>query len=480
MDEQLVAQIVAERLHQNFLNTFKPASAIFSALIFVIALVFYFFFSLPIASLLFFLVAIIYTIINIGIRLRTPTLNMLLTLAVIMLVIPVTLLYGYFYTTEVYRTLIFVCAVIFAGSFYIPNKRAFRISLAIFVVEYALIIIALDSRTEPLRAAVGLFSVFVVTLILNHDYVNNLQRIEQFRVRDEFAQQTLKEEISERQEAQRALASSYATVEQQVETRTKALNEALEREQNLYAKLEETLQQETQLQQMKTDIIANVSHEFRTPLNIISMSTDILMEHHERLSELKRNRYRSNIREQIFYMTDMLQDIFFINSAEAIILKREPFIFYELCQQLEKDLRHAVENSSANVAFEYLQNDEQVVTDYTHLQRLIFNLLSNAIKFSEVGELVRVVLGKNGRFFTIQVSDSGIGIPLEDQPRIFDLFYRGSNIETRRGLGLGLGIVQTIVQAFHGSITVQSAGHNQGTTFSVSLPAAVPPSVSSS
>ncbi|MEM7117945.1 MAG: HAMP domain-containing sensor histidine kinase [Chloroflexota bacterium] len=474
MDEQQIAQLVAARRHQNFLNTLKPASAIFSTLILLIALVFYFVFSLTGAGLLFFAVAIIYIAINIGIRWRTPTPNVLLVLTVIMLIIPVTLLYSYFYTTEVYRTLIFVASVIFAGSFYVPNKRAFQLSVAIFALELVAIIFLLGG-SEPLRAAVGLSTVFVVALILNSDHVNNLERIERFRVRDELAQETLKDEINERQEAQRALAEAYTTVEQQVAERTEALNQALAREQGLYAKLEETLAQETQLQQMKTDIIANVSHEFRTPLNIISMSTDILMEHNERLTAVKRERYRSNVREQIFYMTDMLQDIFFINSSEAVELKQERFAFAALGQQLEADLRRAVENSAANVAFEYPSDEAELVTDYTHLQRLIFNLLSNAIKFSDEGELVRVALGRNGRFFTIQVSDSGIGIPPADQDRIFELFYRGSNIETRRGLGLGLGIVQTIVNAFEGTITVQSAGHQQGTTFSVSLPVVAPP-----
>lgn len=473
MDEQLATQpadqIIAERLHQTFFNTLKPASAIFSALIFIIAIVFYFFFPLQTEGLLFFGVALIYIAINIGIRLRTPSFNLLSALTIIMLVIPVTLLYAYFYTTEVYRTLIYVCAVVFAGSFYVLNKRAFQISVAIFAIEYIVIIIALGGRDEPIRAAIGLFSVFVVTLFLNNDYVNNLHRIERFRVRDELAQQKLKEEIAERQQAQKALAASYESVEQQVQKRTEELNQALQREQFLFARLEETLEQETQLQQMKTDIIATVSHEFRTPLNIISMSTDVLMDHHDRLSPEKRSKYRSNIKSQIFYITDMLQDVFFINHAEAIVLKQEPFAFDMLCQRLENDLRLAVAGATTNLDFTYPQSNKQVVTDYTHLQRLIMNLLSNAIKFSEADQLVEVEWGVVDKQFLIVVRDSGIGIPLEDQDRIFDIFYRGSNIETRRGLGLGLSIVKTIVTAFNGTIRVESVGHGHGATFFVLL-----------
>ena len=108
--------------------------------------------------------------------------------------------------------------------------------------------------------------------------------------------------------------------------------------------------------------------------------------------------------------------------------------------------------------------------DYPHLKRLTANLLSNGMKFSEPDGLITLEFGlENGRFL-LHITDHGIGILPAEQPFIYDLFFRGSNIETRRGLGLGLNIVQTIVEAFAGSITVHSEGLNQGTSFRVLLP----------
>ncbi|MCB9431040.1 MAG: hypothetical protein H6668_03565 [Ardenticatenaceae bacterium] len=98
--------------------------------------------------------------------------------------------------------------------------------------------------------------------------------------------------MHERKQAQNALRTAYNDVERQVAERTEALNSSLEREQNLAAQLEKSLAKETQLQQMKTSIINNISHEFRTPLHIISMSADLLTEYRNKLSTTQSARYQ--------------------------------------------------------------------------------------------------------------------------------------------------------------------------------------------
>ncbi|MEM7113157.1 MAG: ATP-binding protein [Chloroflexota bacterium] len=108
--------------------------------------------------------------------------------------------------------------------------------------------------------------------------------------------------------------------------------------------------------------------------------------------------------------------------------------------------------------------------DYPHLKRLAANLLSNGMKFSEPDRVITLEFGMDNGRFLLSITDQGIGILPDEQPFIYDLFFRGSNIETRRGLGLGLNIVQTIVAAFGGSITVHSEGLNRGTSFRVALP----------
>ena len=283
----------------------------------------------------------------------------------------------------------------------------------------------------------------------------------------------LEEEVHERKQAQNALRTAYNDVERQVAERTEALNSSLEREQNLAAQLEKSLAKETQLQQMKTSIINNISHEFRTPLHIISMSADLLTEYRNKLSTTQSARYQGAIKEQIFYMSDMLQDILFVNSSDEIALNREAIPFSSLCHRLQTDLLDGLALHS-NVTFDYPELDDKVFLDYRLVHRIVMNLFTNALKFSESGSPIQVAFGlENGRFL-LRVTDQGIGILPEEQARIFDLFFRGSNIETRRGLGLGLNIVQRIVNAFGGTVTVHSDGLNQGSEFTVLLPATPP------
>jgi two-component system phosphate regulon sensor histidine kinase PhoR len=104
-----------------------------------------------------------------------------------------------------------------------------------------------------------------------------------------------------------------------------------------------------------------------------------------------------------------------------------------------------------------------------HLQRMVTNLIENAVKFSPVMGKISVQCRAEASQLILEVSDNGPGIPLTDQPRIFEKFFRGSNLSASiPGTGLGLSIVKTIVEKHHGRIWLESSP--QGTTFSVILP----------
>ena len=98
------------------------------------------------------------------------------------------------------------------------------------------------------------------------------------------------------------------------------------------------------------------------------------------------------------------------------------------------------------------------------------SLVSNGLKYSEKASPVQVHLWLEETQLIVEVQDQGIGVPLHEQTKVFDLFYRANNVDERRGLGLGLFIVQTISKMMQGRVTLVSQGQGQGTNIQVSLP----------
>ena len=113
---------------------------------------------------------------------------------------------------------------------------------------------------------------------------------------------------------------------------------------------------------------------------------------------------------------------------------------------------------------ELIQSDEQL------MMQLMSNLFSNAYKFSAEGESITLNVSQKFGLLVIQLKDMGRGVPVEDQPHIFDLFYRGQNTIGVRGLGLGLSIGKRIVETLGGEISVNSRGEGRGSQFCVQIP----------
>lgn len=260
-----------------------------------------------------------------------------------------------------------------------------------------------------------------------------------------------------------------AELEQQVQERTAALKASLDRETHLAQELERALMHEVELQRLKTHIINTASHEFRTPLSIISLSMEMLCDRLEQLSPEKRVHYRNRIREQILYLTDMLQDIFAINTANDVEPEYALYSFGDFCRQLEQTLFCELQQTSS-ITFVYADSPVAIATDFQLIKRILFNLIVNSIKFSDRAAPITVCCEQTAQEVIIRVTDQGIGIPADELTRIFDLFYRASNVETRRGLGLGLSIVQKLVHTLKGNVRAESPGINQGSTFHVHLP----------
>lgn len=258
-------------------------------------------------------------------------------------------------------------------------------------------------------------------------------------------------------------------VSEQVDGVLFTLDNITERQQ-LEAGLRKALEEEKELNQLKSNFVSIVSHEFRTPMTSIKMSADLLKRYGSGASEEQRNQHLLRIGKSINYMTQLIEDVITISRTEAGVLKFRPesLDLVQFCQELTTDLQTSVSKQYELVFTS--QKDCCLVQMDENLLRLIFvNLLSNAIKYSPLGGdvIFSLTFAKDAAVF--QVKDSGIGIPQTDQQRLFESFQRASNVGNIPGTGIGLAVVKKAVDLHRGQITLKSEV-GVGTTFTISLP----------
>jgi PAS domain S-box-containing protein len=240
--------------------------------------------------------------------------------------------------------------------------------------------------------------------------------------------------------------------------------EEVEREQG---KLQAKLEKEQELSTLKTRMMERIAHEFRTPLTVIQSSTESLSYYLDRLSADQRTAKFNMIGRQIGSITTMLDQIGLVinGNFKPSKLYRDWTDIAVLCQQAATDVEAQV-NQKDRFALEMPASaifyaDEQVI------RAAIIHILRNAVRFSSDSIMLQLEQGDSG--ITLRVVDTGIGILPDEQQRIFEPFYRGSNIDEIGGLGLGLTLAQAAIEAHNGTIRVSSAPA-QGTIVTVWLP----------
>jgi len=221
---------------------------------------------------------------------------------------------------------------------------------------------------------------------------------------------------------------------------------------------------------MKENFITAVSHDFRTPLTVILTSNEILENYYERLTADRRKEQLGRIRQQVFYMKSLLDDVLTLSQARSrkVEIKPTPLILDQFCRGIFEDIQ-ITSNDSRQFVFRSEGRFDDLAMDEKLLQRILINLLTNAIKYSPDKSTVEFDLLREDRAVVFRIKDQGRGIPPEKMTRLYEPFLRGNNIKDIPGTGLGMAIVYESVRAYGGTIDVQSV-INQGTTVTVRLP----------
>jgi two-component system, OmpR family, phosphate regulon sensor histidine kinase PhoR len=229
------------------------------------------------------------------------------------------------------------------------------------------------------------------------------------------------------------------------------------------------------LEQVRKDFVANVSHELRTPLAGIIGYADTLLD--GALEDLKHNRqFVEIIRSNAVRLNSIAADLLILSQLESGAEPSEPDVISVRGVLDAALMTVAAEARGREVTLvrEEIQNI-YVTGDRLRLEQAILNLMANAIKFNLPGGEVHVRAVQDDGRVAIVISDSGVGIPSQDLPRIFERFYRVDKARSRQvgGTGLGLSIVKHVVERMNGVVTVESQ-LGRGTAFTLSLPVSDP------
>ncbi len=232
------------------------------------------------------------------------------------------------------------------------------------------------------------------------------------------------------------------------------------------------------LDRMKSDFVALVAHELRSPLASIEQQLAVILagilgEVNHRQQEML-----ARAKERTHALLNLIKDLLDLSKIEAgfVVQHKEPVSMEEILAKVVEILKPQAEAKKISLELVLPPSLPQVIADKRNIEEVFLNLVSNGIKYTTEGGKVWLSGGVQGSYLVIEVGDNGIGIPAEDLPHIFDKFYRVKSVQTRRimGTGLGLPIVKKIVEAHLGTIEVQSQV-GVGSIFRVALPLTLSP-----
>lgn len=231
------------------------------------------------------------------------------------------------------------------------------------------------------------------------------------------------------------------------------------------------LEQQRQVIDLKERFIATATHDFRTPMTIIQMAANMLLDYGDRMPPERREERLRAIQTQVRHMTDLVDDVLTVSKANAGKLETAlaPVRLRAFCERIWDDFV-SLYGHTHHMTFDYQVGREWLSIDEGLMQQVLVNLLSNAIKYTPQGKRVRFEVANTPDAVVLRVVDEGIGIPPEDQAHLFQAFHRASNARKIEGTGLGLTIVKSYVEAHGGAIHFES-NNGVGTTFSIVLPA---------
>ena len=257
--------------------------------------------------------------------------------------------------------------------------------------------------------------------------------------------------------SQAAIAIENARLYARLEQRARNLAEA-------YAELQEA-------DRLKDEMVQNISHELRTPLTFVKGYVELLLAGESGPLSDRQEEYLKIVADKTNAITRLVSDIIFLQHADRVSGKMTSFSLTNLARRALRGCEATAEEAGLTLMADFPDDLPPAVGDEGRLLQVFDNLLNNAIKFSSAGGKITVTVEDIGSMLRVSVSDQGIGIPKDQQERIFERFYQIDGSTRRRfgGAGLGLAIVKRIVESHNGKIWVESEP-GKGSSFRFTVP----------
>lgn len=227
-----------------------------------------------------------------------------------------------------------------------------------------------------------------------------------------------------------------------------------------------------EVDKLRRDLIANISHDIRTPIAIIHGYVETLIIKRESLDEAKQKEYLNTIIKSAEKLKHLIEDLFELSKLESrqVKPKMEVFFISDLLQDLVCKYQLLAKEKNIVLETESQSNGPMVCADVAMIERVLQNLIDNAINYSAENGKVKVAVRNIGAKVVVSVSNTGQEIPSHETSKIFDRYYKVEGNKPGHGTGLGLAIVKNILEIHGSNISVQSEHFE--TTFSFDLPAA--------
>lgn len=274
-----------------------------------------------------------------------------------------------------------------------------------------------------------------------------------------------------REKQSEAILQDYASqLEEQVQERTVSLQETVAILQQTKEELSLSLKKEKELGKLKSRFVSIASHEFRTPLNLIQLSSSLIESHALPYENPNIFKHLDKIKDAVLNIAAILNDFLSLEKLDTgkVLAELSTFNLMEFGQDITEEMKVALKGDQ-KIIFKHIGKKEVIKLDQNLLKNCVIILIDNAIKYSGYSSSINFFTKINEESCTIRICDDGIGIPEEDQKHLFEAFFRAHNTGKISGNGLGLSILARYTKLMNGKIKFGS-NIRKGTLFTLTFP----------